>query len=403
MERPLIYLEFKTNQIPYVNGFDSETVRDYLLNQNDPRGYYGLFNDFDNVFRKTSVVPKTEKFYYPVIVSLIKTAEVLDKINIPDLVVEKIKDGKCKILITCPYEGWDWDVWDTFVDKIKFKYNFENLHFVMFTGNYLPNSKYRSITFNFWESSSFHYVCNDFRHQLGILNLKKDRQYKFLCLNRRPAPHRYGIVSMLYDYKSQGILTCAQGAGYNKDYTDYQIKQFKENLPELIRKFDNEIVLNLPLKYDDGIDPETQNPAQDDSHEKFYNSYLYVVTETFFFEQNNLFLSEKIFKPISFFQPFVVIGRPGTLKLLKDLGYKTFSDYWDESYDDEPHDAKRLHKAARIIRSIIKKSNTELTEMLVDMESIFVHNFNVLQQRSTNCFSEIRVQLIRELGENGMF
>jgi hypothetical protein len=208
---------------------------------------------------------------------------------------------------------------------------------------------------------------------------------------------------MLYDYKSQGILTCAQVAGYNKDYTDYQIKQFKENFPELVRKFDKEIVLNLPLKYDDGIDAETQNPAQDDSHEKFYNSYLCVVTETFFFEQNNLFLSEKIFKPISFFQPFVIIGRPGTLKLLKDLGYKTFSDYWDESYDDELHDAKRLHKAAKIIKSIIKKSNNELTEMLVNMESIFLHNFNVFQQRSTNCFSEARQELIRGLDENGVF
>jgi hypothetical protein len=31
---------------PSVNGFDLETVRPYLLSQNDPRGYYGLFNDW---------------------------------------------------------------------------------------------------------------------------------------------------------------------------------------------------------------------------------------------------------------------------------------------------------------------------------------------------------------------
>ena len=40
-------------------------------------------------------------------------------------------------------------------------------------------------------------------------------------------------------------------------------------------------------------------------------------------------------KPIMNFHPFFVVGNPFTLKRLKELGFKTFSDVWDESYDNE--------------------------------------------------------------------
>ena len=42
---------------------------------------------------------------------------------------------------------------------------------------------------------------------------------------------------------------------------------------------------SLPLTVNDGLDPEVDNPAANETvaqSEKYYNSYLYVVTETFF-------------------------------------------------------------------------------------------------------------------------
>tara|TARA_B100000809_G_C15057646_1_gene501211 strand:+ start:11 stop:1363 length:1353 start_codon:yes stop_codon:yes gene_type:complete len=52
------------------------------------------------------------------------------------------------------------------------------------------------------------------------------------------------------------------------------------------------------------------------------------------FRPHNKFVTEKTYHPIYFGQPFMVIGSKGTLKYLKDIGYNTFPEIFDESYDD---------------------------------------------------------------------
>lgn len=393
MDRPLIYLEFKPNQIPYVNGFKLKTLKGYVIPQDDNRGFYGLFNDFDTVFKKTTSVPEDNFFYYPIIISLWKTSEIIGKISISKKVLEKVKNGACKILIVCPYEGWDWNFWGSIADTLKSKYSLEDKNFVMLTGNYYPTTKYKSVVFNFWENLTI----DNSKFSLGFDNLSKLREHKFICLNRRPTPYRYAVVTLLNDIKNEGILTCAKSGSYNDDFVDYQIKVFKEMFLELSSKFEEDVLPNIPLTYSDGINPEVQNPAEDDSTDKFYNSYLYIVTETFFHEQDTLFLSEKIFKPMMFLQPFIVFGRPGTIKLLKDLGYKTFSDFWDESYDDEVDDKIRLYKAISIAKTLIKKTPSELTQMMVNMTEILEHNFKNLRERSRNRHHSLRNDLMKAL------
>jgi hypothetical protein len=52
------------------------------------------------------------------------------------------------------------------------------------------------------------------------------------------------------------------------------------------------------------------------------------------FRPPNKFVTEKTYHPIYFGQPFMVIGSKGTLKYLKNIGYNTFPEIFDESYDD---------------------------------------------------------------------
>ena len=42
----------------------------------------------------------------------------------------------------------------------------------------------------------------------------------------------------------------------------------------------------------------------------------------------------------------------GSLRYLRSYGFKTFGDLWDESYDDEPDDAKRIEKIAAILKQL---------------------------------------------------
>lgn len=69
------------------------------------------------------------------------------------------------------------------------------------------------------------------------------------------------------------------------------------------------------------------------------------------------FTSEKVFKPIACYHPFIVLGGRGELEILKGRGYKTFSDYFDESYDtlDDTERMDAIIKTLKYIHSIEDK------------------------------------------------
>ena len=104
-------------------------------------------------------------------------------------------------------------------------------------------------------------------------------------------------------------------------------------------------------------------------------SFLYVVTETCFWDTKE-HLTEKIFKPIVSKQPFVLLGCANNLAYLRSYGFKTFGDWWDESYDGITDPIKRIQAVVKIISDISKKSDQELESMLKDMQQVLDHNYN---------------------------
>lgn len=104
-------------------------------------------------------------------------------------------------------------------------------------------------------------------------------------------------------------------------------------------------------------------------------SFLYVCTETVY-NYPSVYLSEKSFKGITVKRPFIILGAPKTLQTLKTLGFKTFDDYWDESYDLEMSDQRRLIKIYSIIKKISKQPLRELEILLHKMQPILEYNFN---------------------------
>jgi len=111
------------------------------------------------------------------------------------------------------------------------------------------------------------------------------------------------------------------------------------------------------------------------------NTFVNVFTETLF-EEDTIFLSEKIFKPIYCLQPFIVFGNPGTLKELQKLGFRTFGEFWDESYDQEISFTKRLEKIIEIMKDLANKTHGELLQMTREMSDILEHNYTHMIQAS---------------------
>jgi hypothetical protein len=83
-----------------------------------------------------------------------------------------------------------------------------------------------------------------------------------------------------------------------------------------------------------------------------YNSTdIEVVLETLF-DTNRLHLTEKSLRPIACSQPFILAGAQGSLEYLRSYGFKTYSDVWDESYDQIEDSKKRLTAIVNLMGQI---------------------------------------------------
>lgn len=105
-------------------------------------------------------------------------------------------------------------------------------------------------------------------------------------------------------------------------------------------------------------------------------SFVFLVTETCYF-QNKTHLTEKIFKPIVLRMPFILAGCAHNLEYLRSYGFRTFSNYWDESYDTIEDPVLRLEAIVDIIKQLAKLSLHEQKAMLLDMEPILEHNYQL--------------------------
>jgi len=162
--------------------------------------------------------------------------------------------------------------------------------------------------------------------------------------------------------------------------------------PELY-KFFKEISKDFSyVNFDDRYDINTADG------ELFQSAFLHVVTETVFYYPN-IFLSEKSFKPIINKRPFLLVASAGCLENLKNFGFKTFNDYWDESYDTIEDADKRMLAICEIIQTICSKSIIELRDMTQSMSEILEFNFdhyqNSFKEQELKKFEEACVQNLK--------
>jgi hypothetical protein len=103
-------------------------------------------------------------------------------------------------------------------------------------------------------------------------------------------------------------------------------------------------------------------------------SLLYLVTETVA-TGVRFHLTEKTFKPIALGMPFVIVGTKGSLKYLRNYGFRTFEGIWDESYDDAEDDV-RIQRIASLLRSLDELSVDAKQELFEQCLEVIEHNWN---------------------------
>ena len=173
----------------------------------------------------------------------------------------------------------------------------------------------------------------------SLANLK---EYRFLNLNRRIRNHRL-LLNVYLEFKNlnhHGYITWPED--HNKNYydtfynPDYYFAEIKHNM-----RLETFMIANKQLKgvYVDSYenDAEGRMSCQYLDALKFYNQADFeIISET---HQDNIgssvFLTEKTFRSLFAGMPFMLFGNVGSLKLLHQLGYKTYPMVFDESYNKQ--------------------------------------------------------------------
>jgi len=102
--------------------------------------------------------------------------------------------------------------------------------------------------------------------------------------------------------------------------------------------------------------------------------FCHVVTETVY-DDKRIHLTEKIFKPIVLQQPFLLVGNRGALCYLRDYGFRTFDDLWDEGYDDLDHE-QRVGAVADICQEITSWSQSQRYQAQQAIAHVVQHNYD---------------------------
>ncbi len=223
---------------------------------------------------------------------------------------------------------------------------------------------------------------------------------RFICLNYRYTPHRQliaaylsslGSVHLTWYFKAYIQSINAEpwfdlNKWRDKDEMLYiqiekGMKYLKQNSPLTI---DLSITEGVEIKHSyfkQIVPPKTiydykheVNGIKMDMLKDAYNdSFCEIVAETRFAQPTANF-SEKTMRAMFYKKPFILLAPPHTLEYLRELGFKTFNQWWDEYYDEILDPEQRFFRALESINSINFESIEVLRERYKEMEEVLEHN-----------------------------
>ena len=203
---------------------------------------------------------------------------------------------------------------------------------------------------------------------------------KFWCGNGRYTVHRHLIMSYLLNKSGNYSWRFNIDKSFNLDNIDWVNYDLK-NLVTQTREELNSKDFNLEF-YTKKLNvkgpraclvPNVTYKSNLEYVKTIRECFCSIVTETRFAQPTGNF-SEKTTDAINFGNPFILVAPPRTLEYLKKLEFKTFDQWWDESYDQEENHSERMKKIFKVIDRINSLSLSQLNKMYQEMIPIIIHN-----------------------------
>jgi hypothetical protein len=242
-----------------------------------------------------------------------------------------------------------------------------------------------------------HKVIDNTTESIKILCDRNFGDKIFLSLSRRNRYHRIiGHIllghSPIFDL---GIISQDRIKGINIDKNIIKKLSLSE---KAIKKFSK----SLPLIADK--DQFNKNDPFNLLTDLHTSTVFSIVNETLSDDCTNtsLFYSEKILKPIINFQPMIIYGQPGINHSLTELGFKTYHEYFDLSFDYEPDMILRyrgiLNSVNKLVLDLSAMSKEERINWRFRHQELLEYNYRVfLDTIHSKKQSELFATLIKKL------
>ena len=337
------------------------------------------------------------------------------KKNIPKEIVDYINNDKLIFILSTGTEFECDNFWERVIDYCKLiGIRKEKIHFI--TSNYLtklPNSyslNFSGHCFGRYDSgiSWLDKYPNRFPYNDDYISSlqKNEKSKRFICLNAHYRELRHYIFYKLYKNNLQDLghysFTLGQGINYIEHSKERMVDEWNEYSKELdIEDYDFSIdILNkLPINLEQDNFWDTPIVIKNKYLREFQGEYrpwilkdLDMIEDSYFSistESNNdsdhgkfSYFSEKVM--IGWItQPTIIIGTPFTIEHLKNLGFESFGELFDESYDTIISNDERLMKTYNEIERACKMPEKELKAIYNDLlfkvrhnqDTLFKHDF----------------------------
>jgi hypothetical protein len=221
----------------------------------------------------------------------------------------------------------------------------------------------------------------------------------FLSWNRRHRTHRAILAIAMHkegllpkSYLSMIPIDPDMGTGkFETSFSHTEAERFGITNDDI-----QQFTSLLPLV----VDGETQiNSMCSDIENKTRNFYtdslLSIITETNF-DNRELTLTEKSFKQFKQKHPFILVAPPHSLIALHKLGFKTFSEFWSEEYDNMKDSKERLAEIIRLCKEIAQWDNAKIIDFRKKVKYIVEHNYNQVKISSAVSSTNNILNIIRK-------
>jgi len=211
-----------------------------------------------------------------------------------------------------------------------------------------------------------------------------DSKKLFLSLNRR-----------IKLFRTLTILNIFQSSIFNNTLISFD-KLTIDHLLQVINHFELTVSHDTILKLSNNSPSivDTADFVEELSNTEPWNAFksttVSLVSETLSESDNNtsLFYSEKTFKPMNFYHPVMIFGQPGANTCLTELGFKTYDQYFDLSFDNIEDPVSRLTAQINILEKLNLQmssfSESQKVDWLLQDFDTLKHNKQSIQDNMYN-------------------